>query len=220
MGLTIGIKGCLLFNLSTISIFTSRNCVFYENNFPYIPYPPNQLNDTSIIHTEDSNHPFIFDTHTKNPTHTSSTIDTSTNLHTLAHLISDVHILPTIPQTPIIEQYDINSPTITNHIPSSDITNTRQPTRLKTSPAYLKDFVCNTSHTCIPYDISEYVSYHIISLAYHSFIFVVTAIYECLSYKQASTDPFWVKAMQTKIQALIDNNTWTLTTLPHGEKVI
>ncbi|BBG99133.1 RmlC-like cupins superfamily protein [Prunus dulcis] len=43
---------------------------------------------------------------------------------------------------------------------------------------------------------------------------------EPASYDQAANDPNWQQAMTTEITALEQNNTWTLTSLPHGHKPI
>ncbi|XP_074327310.1 uncharacterized protein LOC141665234 [Apium graveolens] len=45
-------------------------------------------------------------------------------------------------------------------------------------------------------------------------------IIEPTSYLEASGDPLWTAAMQKEIQALQDNNTWTLVDLPKGKKPI
>jgi hypothetical protein len=41
-----------------------------------------------------------------------------------------------------------------------------------------------------------------------------------LTYKTASQDPRWLAAMQEEVDSLQENNTWTLTSLPHGKKAI
>ncbi|BBH06340.1 RmlC-like cupins superfamily protein [Prunus dulcis] len=43
---------------------------------------------------------------------------------------------------------------------------------------------------------------------------------EPTSYDQAANDPNWQQAMTAEITALEQNNTWTLTSLPHGHKPI
>lgn len=53
------------------------------------------------------------------------------------------------------------------------------------------------------------------------FFFVnISTIKEPTSYLEASKDPIRAEAMNKKLQALEDNETWFLTTLPHGHKHI
>lgn len=40
------------------------------------------------------------------------------------------------------------------------------------------------------------------------------------TYEQAITHPKWRKAMQEEYNALIENNTWTLTTLPENKTTV
>ncbi|XP_074293776.1 uncharacterized protein LOC141620932 [Silene latifolia] len=48
----------------------------------------------------------------------------------------------------------------------------------------------------------------------------VMGVYEPSSYAQAKDDPNWQEAMNKELQALEDNHTWILTTLPPGKKAI
>ncbi|CAL2266170.1 unnamed protein product [Prunus armeniaca] len=48
----------------------------------------------------------------------------------------------------------------------------------------------------------------------------ISKIIESTSYAQASTDPLWCEAMTKEIQALEQNKTWILTTLPAGKRPI
>lgn len=103
LGFTIGIKGHLLFNLSTRSIFTSRNCIFYEHIYPYTTYPPNPPHTTVSIHTKEFNHPFLLDIPNSNTTFTTTDIDTHAPSHNPATPTSYTQTLPTTPPTAIKE---------------------------------------------------------------------------------------------------------------------
>ena len=44
--------------------------------------------------------------------------------------------------------------------------------------------------------------------------------HEPTSYKEAAVHPYWVQVMNTEIEALRANNTWTEVDLPHRKKAI
>jgi len=50
--------------------------------------------------------------------------------------------------------------------------------------------------------------------------FVSNESFEPASYKQALQDPNWFQAMHAEYVALLQNNTWTLTTLPSGANLV
>lgn len=64
------------------------------------------------------------------------------------------------------------------------------------------------------------VSYHRINKNHKNFLETITNHNEPYSYTEASKDPNWVKAMENEIKALKENNTWILTDLPKGRKIV
>lgn len=53
-----------------------------------------------------------------------------------------------------------------------------------------------------------------------AFSIALTIHKEPESYAQAFLDPRWQDAMQAEIEALQANNTWVMTSLPHGKAPI
>lgn len=58
---TLGIKGYLLFDLQTRSLFTSIKTIFHENVFPYKPLHSTQTNSQQSRPPNTSTIPFLFD---------------------------------------------------------------------------------------------------------------------------------------------------------------
>jgi len=61
---------------------------------------------------------------------------------------------------------------------------------------------------------------HLPSTSFARSIALLSLSAEPTSYHQASLDPLWVRAMESELQALHANNTWTEVDLPPGKKAI
>ncbi|CAI8605352.1 unnamed protein product [Vicia faba] len=196
-------------------IFTSSNCVFHEHIFPYTRHPPTQLNDAHILNTTSPIHFSLITPITTNSHSNNNNIPNIIHSPVNTNNTPDVHTPPANPHNIMLIQspYTSHNHDIAN---SPDVANTRKSMIHKNAPAYLKYFLCHASHNSILYD----TSYTRLSPAYHSFISIVPTACDPISYKQASVNPYWVKAMQAGIQALTDNNTWYFTTHPSGKKAI
>ena len=72
-------------------------------------------------------------------------------------------------------------------------------------PAHLQDYVIT------PDDIPS--NEHIIN-------FILFANCHPIVYEEATSDDYWVKAIEGKIHAIENNDTWEFTSLPTGKKVI
>jgi hypothetical protein len=98
----------------------------------------------------------------------------------------------------------------------------------------LKDYVCSQvmllphsqsspSPSSIPgtrYPLHQFLSYHRYSPAHLAYVANISQAVEPSSYEIAAFDPKWQQAMTSELQALIDNNTWTLVPLPPGKRPI
>lgn len=108
--------------------------------------------------------------------------------------------------------------------PSTSIYAPRQSSRQSKPPIWSKDFICsavsNSSSSNQPYDLSKYHGYAHVSLAHRSFLASISHLSEPTSFKAASFDPRWQRAMAAEIEALEANKTLTIVPLPPGKKSI
>ena len=108
-----------------------------------------------------------------------------------------------------------------------------RPTRTKTQPSRLNDFVVqvppsikhptstsNQDTITVRYPVSNFVSYDKFSTNHKAFLASITNNDEPKSFKQAAQDVRWREAMQKEIKALEKNGTWTLEYLPEGKRAI
>ncbi|KAI3825951.1 hypothetical protein L1987_07722 [Smallanthus sonchifolius] len=93
----------------------------------------------------------------------------------------------------------------------------RRSTRNSNPPKKLDDFVVKGK---VRYGIEKVVNYSNLPPEAYCFISSLNKSVEPRSYKEASMDSNWVNAMNDEMDALLRNNTWTLTGLPAGRKPI
>jgi len=191
--------------------------------FP-LPKPPSQTTQIHPPNTQ-STHPTSLRTYNRLP----KPID-----HSLNQSLSIAH--PNPPPTPLLLESDILEPPT----PSTDIntiipptpTPSRRSSRHAGPPAKLSDYVCSNVYTAqsssfLPgppkgtrYPLAAYVSYHRYQPLHRSFIAIISNVTEPRSYSEAATHPEWQAAMQSELQALQHNGTWSLTPLPTGKTLI
>ncbi|CAL2277125.1 unnamed protein product [Prunus armeniaca] len=107
----------------------------------------------------------------------------------------------------------------------------RRSVRVPRLPSYLRDYeahhtallmpgVASSSTSGTRYPLHRYVSYSGLSPAYRNYVCNISRLVEPSSYEQACHDPHWVAAMNSELQALEDNHTWSLVPLPPGHRPI
>ncbi|KAJ4812357.1 Retroelement pol polyprotein-like [Rhynchospora pubera] len=115
--------------------------------------------------------------------------------------------------------------------PSSDLNGRVQ--RSRKPPSHLQDYICYTAF-CDPskahptpvdssgslYPITHYVNCNKFSMAHRIFLAAVTAGKEPRHFGEAMKDKHWRDAMQTEIDALERNGTWTIEDLPPTKTAI
>lgn len=84
----------------------------------------------------------------------------------------------------------------------------------------MSDFVSLNIHHDIPYRLVNYLSYDYLSPKYKAFVASISSVTEPKTYSEAIKDPRWVQAIKEEIQALENNNTWTVVSLPEGKTTI
>ena len=70
------------------------------------------------------------------------------------------------------------------------------------------------------HDISNYVSYALLSPAYRTFVASLQSVVIPKDWKEAKQDPKWHEAMLEELRALEKNKTWDLVKLPAGKKAV
>ena len=99
----------------------------------------------------------------------------------------------------------------------------RRTSRQIRQPAYLQDYECHSviqDNRSTPHTLDKFISYDKLSNLYKSFIFAISDSFEPAHYYQASQHHVWVDAMQSELQALLKNNTWSYEILPPNKKAI
>ncbi|OIT20507.1 hypothetical protein A4A49_61835, partial [Nicotiana attenuata] len=98
----------------------------------------------------------------------------------------------------------------------------RKSTRPSRPPIWLTDYVHPPlpSTSASPYPIQHFVSYSHLPSHFQSFLASFSSDTEPSSYSQAIRDDRWVQAMKLEIEALEQNNTWEVVTLPPGKVTI
>ena len=124
-----------------------------------------------------------------------------------------------------------------NLVQSATLPSLRRSSKSIKPPSYLQDYKCSsiispdlsqsTSHSksgtslvSTRYPLSDYVDTSQLSPSYANFCAIITSILEPRFYHEAVKDPKWKEAMNAEIDALVSNNTWSLTPLPPNKKAI
>ncbi|KAA8517060.1 hypothetical protein F0562_017122 [Nyssa sinensis] len=100
-----------------------------------------------------------------------------------------------VPSSPVSESSDTSADTLDPSTTSEPIQvpALRQSTRVRAHPSHLQDFHC---------------------------YYALATLHEPHSYREASADPLWQKAMSDELEALTKTHTWDLVDLPPGKSAV
>lgn len=102
----------------------------------------------------------------------------------------------------------------TSNLPSRSI-------RSRNPPSYLKDYHCNfVSKNESQYSLHDYLSYDNLSQKHRVFAMNISANFEPKFYKEASKHKEWCDAMKVELDAMKDNNTWSIVPLPPNKNTV
>ncbi|KAL0416927.1 UNVERIFIED_CONTAM: Retrovirus-related Pol polyprotein from transposon RE2 [Sesamum latifolium] len=192
LGYAMTQKAYKLYDLDDHVTFTSRDVLFHENVFPY-------ATDSSIT-------PPSYSPHVVPICYEDSTLDS----------FIDSCVAPT-PSTTLESHsstsFPYTSPTVipTSVPPHNTSPPLRRSHRTIHKHVWLNDFVSHHTDSSL---------LHSTNSAYLSFVASLSILQEPRSFAEAVKHPEWRKAMEDEIQALEQNHTWVLTTLPAGKKPI
>ncbi|KAL2232434.1 UNVERIFIED_CONTAM: Retrovirus-related Pol polyprotein from transposon RE1 [Sesamum indicum] len=192
IGYVHGQKAYKLYDIEQRSVLISRDVIFHENVFPY---------KNCTMESEHCPVPLTINVEcepinsaplsTAIPSTTSGNLSTSFPSSASDNSAADTH--PSLVVSP----------------PSLP----RRSTRPSHKPSWLKDFVCHSSIDCQTPSFS-------VASSHLSFLAALSIVQEPRTYAQAKDILEWQQAMDTKITALEENDTWEVTTLPSDKRAI
>ncbi|WVY98728.1 hypothetical protein V8G54_030879 [Vigna mungo] len=192
VGYPYGQKGWKLFDLEKKVFFVSRDVKFVKTEFPF-----EEASITSLLTQVPINAPFPGEEYL---------VDDDTNVDVRGG-ISAAHD-ETQCLEPILEtQNYTNAMSRNSDEPENNIASSSQLGRghqVKQPSVKLRDYVTNTMIKLSPSDRSSATSHHS----------------EPTHFSEAIQDSRWQAAMANELQALQNNGTWTLTTIPPGKKAL
>lgn len=208
LGYSVTQKGYKVMDLTTKTMFVSRNVVFHETHFPFHSHTQPTLFPSEIYlpsyssNCDVENHTYSFPSVTELPPVVSDNIESPNSFHDSVDS-SNLHDLS--------DSISSDSQSVPVNIPSSEIL-LRKSTRTHKPPSYLTSYKCNSAST----------STHWCNLVQVSIKDPAPkcSIKEPVSYQEAAADPMWVTAMQNELKALHLNQTWDLVPLPTDKKAI
>ncbi|CAH9074985.1 unnamed protein product [Cuscuta europaea] len=238
VGYTIGKKGWRLFDLETHEYFTSRDVKFYETHFPFseIPISIPTTHESTTAHQEIPCELSISQNDVEPLAQQTPPIISSQEI--APHVTSDSSIITT-QQTNMDPIQQIDQPTQSLPDPTSPSASESEPLlgrglRNKIPSVKLRDYTTNTViisspspakptpqlSSGTPFPIAHYISCSKFSDSHRAFLAAVTAGQEPHNIREAYTHEGWRDAMNSEIQALEANRTWTMVRLPPGKRAL
>lgn len=240
LGYPFGVKGYMVLDLSTNTVFVKMDVIFHEDIFPfanaksdfYDPFVP--VSDAYTLPVvapfKDT---FVTPINILDNSDFVSTAPPSKSPYfiigsdiSLSLLPDSSHPLLDIPLSSLPESSPSHPVSPLPIIPSSPLsppTPTRKSTKSHRAPTYLQDYSCNAAaHTsgslC---DIATSLTYSHLDPDYQFYLMTISSCdQEPEHFFQAMKDLAWREAMDKENTALEKNHTWEVTTLPPGKSPI
>ncbi|CAM8928890.1 unnamed protein product [Rhodiola kirilowii] len=198
-------KGYKLLCLKNNKVFVSRDTIFHEDVYPY--YEKAHTDEATSVHIPVPLPVVLSD---------DAVVDKSFN-----GAVPTENISPVAHQENM-EQFNGAVPT-ENTLDDivEDPKTLRRSTRQTKPPYWQKDYVCTqAAKQTSPHSLSKVISYSQCSPSHASFLVQLDTSKEPTCYTKAKSDPKWQEAMQREIQALEQNQTWTITSLPKDKTLV
>ena len=224
LGYPFGVKGYKVLDLATQSVFLSRDVIFHEHSFPFASVsnsvPDSFTSCDDVVAPSSSVGNDFFVTPISFPDFVPNDIDNASfpssistdpildNAITSSFMSTAVSPIPSKVLSPTAPS---SSPLV---VPASPVP-LRKSARDTRPPAYLQDYACTTFAPGAAYDLAKCITYSHLDPGYQSYLMTVgSSPQEPQSFSQAVQDPLWRATMDKEIQALENNHTWDVTTLP------
>ncbi|GAU15708.1 hypothetical protein TSUD_307180 [Trifolium subterraneum] len=208
LGFKSGTKGFVALDLHSYEIVVSRNVQFEELIFPYPSQTQSQTKWEFFIPPIDPI-PLTNDTEPTTDQPTTSNDTSTISIEPVDSISSNESITPPAPPD-ASPQYS----------PTTEPPPLRKSTRITKLPPHLLDYECNNIVHSTKYPISKYTSHNHLSSKQLSYTLSLLTETEPSSYSEACKHDHWVKAMNAELQALEQNKTWSIVSLPVGAKPI
>jgi hypothetical protein len=217
LGYKPGTKGYVALDLHSFEIVVSRNVQFEELIFPYSSQssPPASCSKP----TWEFFTPSIDPVPSPDPIVEPITTETTPSFEPVSDPVaSSLPAAPSVTHPPTPDSSNESSSPAPSTSPSPPPL--RRSTRISRPPLKLLEYAYKPISHSTPYPITNYTSHDNLSsiqLAYSLSLLTET---EPNSYIEACKHEHWVKAMNSELQALQQNNTWSVVSLPAGIKPI
>ena len=200
LGYPFEVKGYKVLDLSTHSVFISRDVVFHEHSFPFAsisinvagPFAPLDVEVASFSLTGIDSFvtpisiPNLASIDSNDASPPSFVNPNSVDLTSLPFMLADTSSPNQVPNAVSSSPPVALSPPV----PLSKSTRDTRP------PAYLQDYACTTIATSTPYDLAQCLTYSHLEPCYHSYFLAVNSSpKEPQSFSQAVQDPLWKATM-------------------------
>ncbi|KAK2405521.1 putative mitochondrial protein [Trifolium repens] len=235
VGYPYGKKGWRLYDLEAKVFFVSRDVEFFESEYPFANISATHeksLHYKEVVQVNEENIDILDIVSNGEP---SNSLEIGSDLaHEVREGRTDDNATD-MALDPVVSDRDQQEADVTpNPIGESSSLQLGRGLRIKKASTRLDGYVTNTVQKLSPftsslssvhpsgepYPIAHYVNCEKFSLAHRVFLAAITHDREPVMYAEAVKDERWREAMQSEIQALENNETWTLTSLPQGKKAL
>lgn len=209
LGYSMNQKGYRVLDLQTKRVVVSRDVKFFEQEFPF----KTDNNSTSEM-LEVSPPP---------PPAVSVEVSPPVELSPISPLV------PSNSDAPATDAIQSPDPVLSNDsFPEQPLVHAPSPVeprakRVSKAPSWLQDYVTLgkdiSPSSSVVHPLQNHLSYKAFTSNYISFLSATNDIIEPAT-KQAVKDPRWPEAMSADLEALINNHTWDLVTLPPGKNPV
>jgi hypothetical protein len=227
VGYPYGTKGWRVYDLELGTFFNSRDVVFCENEFPLAAevgssnVPQSSINDMTPSNSSFMN---VVEEDDLSPS-ISKILDHSSTQVTETIVLNDQDEASAM--QPVVDERE--EPLVNDNfeelgrghrikIPSTRLQDYITDTISKIGPSQSSNAQSRSSGT--PYPLAHYVNYANFSPRHKHFLAAISAGIEPQTFAEAVKYERWRQAMQNEIDALENNCTWTVETLPPNKKAI